>query len=116
MELGSIVRELNKAVAYDLGYAEGDTEETNKWFIKFSVPGHVADRLVPNRPPDLESDISVNHDWCERWWKLPDGTIVSRSYADDDPGGGHIIPPDAGGPPPVKGYRVPGIPTWVPAE
>ena len=37
MDLESIVRELDKVVACDLGYADGESEETNEWSFRFVV-------------------------------------------------------------------------------
>ena len=110
MDVELIVRELDKSMACDLGYADGDAEETNEYFLRFGVRGSVADLLIPNRPPDLIPASSDGHSW---WWTLPDGTIINRSYYDNDAGWVYIIPPDAGDPPSVKGYH---IPAWVPAD
>lgn len=110
MDLGSIVRELDKVVACQLGYAEGESDETNEWFFDFTVRGPIADLLIPDRPPEV---ISASSDGREWWWTLPGGSIVGRFYNDEDDGSGCIIPPDACDPPPVKGYR---IPEWVPVE
>ena len=109
MDLELIIRELDKVVACDLGYADGDSEETNAWHFRFIVRGPVVDHIVPDRPPEVISGASDGHEW---WWTLPDGTFISRYY-DEDKGLGCIIPPDAGDPPQVKGYHAP---TWVPVE
>ncbi len=109
MDLESIVRELDKVAAVQLGYAGGEPDETNEWYFRFAVRGPIADLLVPDRPPEV---ISASSDGREWWWTLPGGSIVGRYYDEDD-GTGCIIPPDACDPPPVKGYH---IPAWVPVE
>jgi hypothetical protein len=95
MDVELIVRELDKPAACDLGYADGESDETNEWFSLFTVKGPVVDLIVPDRPPEATSASSDGHEW---WWTLPDGTIVGRFYNGEDTGSGLIIPPDAGDP------------------
>jgi len=111
MNLESIVKELDKVVACDLRYADGEQEATNEWYFRFVVRGPVVDHIIPDRPPEAISAASEGREW---WWTLSDGTIVSRSYDEDGKGLGCIIPPDACDPPPVKDYC--SIIAWVPVE
>ena len=111
MDLESIIKELDKVVAVQQGYADGEPDETNEWHFRFVVRGPVVDHIIPDRMPEVRSSSSEGREW---WWTLPDGTIVGRYYEEDGGGLGCIIPPDACDPPPVKDYCILSIPAWVP--